>query len=244
MTLSFDLLGPGENRGWKKGSTLALRNPFYPCLSLLSLFSLNFFSALLYFCWLLFAFLTSLLARNLCCCWQGTGEEEEEERRIRPGSIHHGKTEGWGGGVSEFLHRWLKTTDWSRETEQTGDRVWQFDMRFASDQLRLSGDFQKIQRWLFLEVVCIFLVCLVGTYSTIPLSTFALLNFHRQFEPRLNSGVPEQDTEPWFQWLDKCCPFTIALQLYSCIISSNQYGFTSDSCIASISVSVSVGSDG
>lgn len=61
---------------------------------------------------------------------------------------------------------------------------------------------------------------------------------------RCARGVPEQDTEPRFQGLDKCCPFTVALQLYSCIISSNRYGFTSDSCIASDSMSMTVGIDG
>lgn len=66
--------------------------------------------------------------------------DRRPRRRIRPGSIHHVKVERWGGGVGSFA---LKQ-----------ERVWQFDMLFVNNQLRLSSGLQRF--FCFFEVVVCF----------------------------------------------------------------------------------------
>ena len=90
-------------------------------------------------------------------------------------------TNGWRGGVGEWAlpteDHWLK-----RGTQQTGDRVRQFDMRFVNNQLRLSRDSQRFscaaafsERFVYIFLVshagtCAYLIFTASQTSTITMT--------------------------------------------------------------------------
>lgn len=126
VTLSSDLPRTGKKGGKKPLPLLLSALPFFYTFALLLLFFFCFFFHL--------SCLLSLL--------EVSAVDRRLGRRIRPGSIHHGKPERWGGGIVSFAVK--------------QERVWQFDMHFVNNQLRISSDFERFIS--FLEVVCMFLL--------------------------------------------------------------------------------------
>ena len=77
----------------------------------------------------------------------GGGEEEEDKTGLYPSR-----------------HDELLIEEQRVKPEQTADGLWQFDMQFVNNQLRLSGDSLRFSSG-FSEVICIYLVSHAGTYT-------------------------------------------------------------------------------
>lgn len=112
VTLSSDLSG-AWGKAYKFPHYFNFSGLLWPSVSFFLYSFVLFRSALLLLHFLAFLTSTSFShQKSLSAVDRGQGRsKEEEKRRIRPGSIYHGKTKG----RRDSLQCWLKTTDWSRE---------------------------------------------------------------------------------------------------------------------------------